>query len=282
MSLSRAARRRVNTGLLLIPLAAYIIFLGFPLLWLTSTSFKFPNEILIQRPSIIPRHPTLANYQESFGSEGVVRPSLNTLKVSVASAVLALAIALPAAYALARRQSPINRAVIGWIFVSQSFPTILIIVPLFLILARFSLSNTHLGLILVYVVWSLPFVLWVLHGFIKGVPLELEEAAAVDGASFPQILVRILIPLLIPGLVTTLLYAFVNAWNEFFFALVVLKDPRLMTIQVSLARFRGLEGLARWGPLAAGSVIGTLPAMVAFAFLQRRLVSGLLTGSLKN
>lgn len=282
MTLSAPIRRRASTALLLVPLAAYVVFLAFPLLWLASTSLKHPNEIIVVKPTVIPRAPTLDNYREVLGPEGVVRASLNTMKVAVASAVLALAVALPAAYALARRRSRLNTAILGWILVSQSFPSILIIVPLFLILARLSLANTHLGLIVVYVVWSLPFVLWILHGFVKGLPVELEEAAAVDGASFPQILFRILMPLLLPGLATTLLYAFVNAWNEFFFALVVLKDPDLMTIQVSLSRFRGLEGLARWGPLAAGSVVATLPALVAFGFLQRRLVSGLLSGGLKH
>jgi len=280
--LSTATRRRAATALLLVPLAAYIAFLAFPLLWLTSTSFKRPNEIFVLRPPIIPRAPTLENYREVLGPDGIMRASFNTVKVSAVSAVLTLAIALPAAYALARRQSRVNKAINGWILVSQSFPSILVIVPLFLILARLALANTHLGLILVYVVWSLPFVLWILHGFVKGLPVELEEAAAVDGASFLQILFRIIMPLLLPGLATTLLYAFINAWNEFFFALVVLKDPDLMTVQVSLSRFRGLEGLARWGPLAAGSVVATLPALVAFAFLQRRLVSGLLSGGLKD
>ncbi len=282
MTLSRSTRRRAGTALLFIPLSAYVAFLAFPLLWLLSTSFKLPNEIMVSRPAIVPKQPTLENYREVLGPEGVVRPSLNTFKVSVAAALLALAIALPAAYALARKQSPLNKAIIGWILVSQSFPSILIIVPLFLILARVALSNSHVGLIFVYVVWSLPFVLWILHGFVKGLPVELEEAAAMDGASFPQILFRILMPLLLPGLATTLLYALVNAWNEFFFALVVLKDPDLVTIQVSLARFRGIEGLARWGPLAAGSVVATLPALIAFTFLQRRLVSGLLSGGVKN
>ena len=192
-----------------------------------------------------------------------------------------MAIATPAAYLLARRPSGINKAVLIWILITQTFPVILIIVPLFLILARLGLVNTHLGLMLVYVVWSLPFVLWMLQGYIAGIPVELEDAAAVDGAGQAQIIRYVLTPLIVPGLVATGLYAFINAWNEFFFALVLLKSPELMTIQVNLSRLKGIEGLARWGPLAAGSVLATIPTLILFAFLQRRLVSGLLTGGLK-
>lgn len=211
-----------------------------------------------------------------------MRSAFNTLKISLLSALITLLVALPASYLLARHRSRMNQAVTLWILVSQTFPLILIIVPLFLILSRLGLVNTHAGLVLVYVVWSLPFVLWMLQGYVRGIPPQLEEAAAVDGASQLDILTRIILPLLLPGLIATGLYAFVNAWNEFFFALVMLKSPDLVTLQVNLSRLRGIEGLARWGPLAAGSLIAIVPTLVVFAFMQRRLVSGFLAGSVKE
>ncbi|CAM3669563.1 carbohydrate ABC transporter permease [Deinococcus frigens] len=260
-------------------LLLFVVFLAFPLLWLISTAFKPLAETFTT--ALIPQNPTWANFGEAIVDLGVLQSAANTFKVSFISALLTLAIATPAAYVLARRPSPVNRGVLIWILVTQTFPVILIIVPLFLILARFGLVNTHLGLIVVYVVWSLPFVLWMLQGYVSGIPNELEEAAAMDGANQVQTITRILLPLLIPALVATGLYAFVNAWNEFFFALVLLKSPELTTIQVNLSKLRGIEGLARWGPLAAGSLLATFPTLVLFGFMQRRLVSGLLSGGVK-
>lgn len=267
---------RVLMGALLL---LFIVFLAFPLLWLLSTAFKPLAEVFTA--NLIPQHPTWGNFGEAVSDLGILQSAANTFKVSALSAILTLAIATPAAYGLARRPSGINRAVMLWILVTQTFPVILIIVPLFLILARAGLVNTHTGLVLVYVVWSLPFVLWMLQGYLAGIPVELEEAATVDGASQAQVIRFILLPLIVPALVATGLYAFINAWNEFFFALVLLKSPELTTIQVNLSKLRGVEGLARWGPLAAGSVLATIPTLILFTFMQRRLVSGLLSGGVK-
>ena len=268
--------------LMSLALLAFVLFLAFPVVWLALTAFKPPGEIGLGQAHLLPQAPTLENFRTAVVDQGVLLSAYNTLKVSLISAALTLLIATPAAYLLARRRSGMNRAVTAWILVSQTFPVILIIVPLFLLLARLGLVDTHTGLVLVYVVWSLPFVLWTLQGYVKGIPVSLEEAASIDGASQLQIVGRVLVPLLVPGLVATGLYAFINAWNEFFFALVLLKSPELVTIQVSLSRLRGVEGLARWGPLAAGSLIATVPTLLLFAVLQRRLVSGLLGGATKE
>jgi len=153
---------------------------------------------------------------------------------------------------------------------------------IFLILRQIGLANTHAGLVLIYVVWALPFALWMLQGFVRNIPRDLEEAASVDGATRLQVLRRVVLPLLAPGVVATAVFAFISAWNEFFFALVLIKTPQLATLPVALARFVGIEGTARLGPLAAGSLLATLPSLVFFAVMQRRLSSGSLAGAVKG
>ncbi|MGV9874400.1 carbohydrate ABC transporter permease, partial [Streptomyces cellulosae] len=142
--------------------------------------------------------------------------------------------------------------------------------------------STPNGLVLVYVVWSLPFALWMLTGYVRAVPAELEEAAAVDGAGRLRTLVSVTVPLLAPGIAATALFAFVTAWNEFFFALVLLKTPEHQTLPVLLTRFIGAEGVADLGPLAAAAFLATLPSLLVFALIQRRITGSLLAGAVKG
>ncbi|NEA30192.1 MULTISPECIES: carbohydrate ABC transporter permease [Actinomycetes] len=260
----------------------YLIFLGFPLLWLISSSLKSPREFASITPSILPKHPDLSNYTDALREQGLVHSMWNSLQISVASTVLVLIVSLPVAYALARFRSRLRPITNGWILVSQVFPVILIVIPLFMILRPLHLTNTIPGVVIVYMVWSMPFALWMLQGYVAAVPRELEEAASVDGASRVRTIVSIVMPLLRPGLIATAMFTFISAWNEFFFALVLLQDPQLKTLPLVLARFVGAEGQVQFGPLAAASVLATVPSLVFFAFLQRRLTSGLLSGAVKG
>lgn len=270
------------TALIYAALAAYLVYLAFPLLWMLSTSFKPAPEVSSLVPHLLPENPTLGNYVSAFEQQNIAQSAVNSLKISIVTAVLSVLVALPAAYAVARIRSRVNKAVVGWVLLSQMFPLILILVPLFLLLRYIHLANTHVGLILVYVVWSLPFSLWLLQGHIRAIPVELEEAAAMDGASRLRTLKDVVAPLLMPGLVATVMFAFIQAWNEFFFALAVLKDPDLATLSITLAKFTGVDGTAQWGPLAAGCFLATLPSLALFAVIQRRLTSGLLSGAVKS
>jgi multiple sugar transport system permease protein len=263
-------------------LTCYVLFLGFPLLWLLSVAFKGPRELVELHPSLIPDAPTFDNFRDPILRDEVVTAGLNSLKVAVATAALATIVSLPSAYVLARTRGVITRMGIAWILLSQMFPLILTIVPLFLLLRDFHLTNTHTGLVLVYLVWALPFTLWMLQGYVRGIPKELEEAAATDGATRLQIIVRLIAPLLLPGIVVTLIFSFILAWNEFFLALVLLQSPELKTLPVLLAQFVGIEGVPRLGPLAAASLLATLPSLVFFAIVQRWLTGGLLRGAVKG
>ncbi|CAM5570273.1 MULTISPECIES: carbohydrate ABC transporter permease [Streptomyces] len=263
-------------------LLAYLVFLAFPFLWLVSTAFKPARELASLHPTWIPEDPTLANFRQAFDEQPLLDAALNSLAAALGTAVIAVLLATPMAYVMARRRTRLARAATGWVVVSQAFPLVLVIIPLFLVLKNLRLIDSMTGLVMVYVVWALPFALWMLVGYVRAVPRELEEAAAVDGAGRLRTLVSVTAPLLAPGLVATALFAFVTAWNEFFFALVLLKTPEKQTLPVVLTHFIGAEGVADLGPLAAAAFLATLPSLVVFALIQRRITGGMLTGAVKS
>ncbi|MET8827944.1 carbohydrate ABC transporter permease [Streptomyces sp. NPDC004610] len=263
-------------------LCCYLLFLGFPFLWLLSTAFKPPRELGSLHPTWIPDQPTLDNFRQAFDEQPLLRAGLNSLLAAVGAALIAVLVATPLAYVMARQRTRLTRAVSGWVVVSQAFPFVLVIIPLFLVLRNLRLIDSVAGLVLVYVVWALPFALWMLTGYVRAVPVELEEAAAVDGAGRLRTLVSVTAPLLAPGIVATALFAFITAWNEFFFALVLLKTPEKQTLPVILTRFIGAEGVADLGPLAAAAVLATLPSLIVFAVIQRRITGGMVAGAVKS
>jgi multiple sugar transport system permease protein len=277
MRTSTAGRVGQYTALL-----AYLVFLAFPFLWLVSTAFKSPRELGSLHPTWIPRDPTLDNFRQAFDEQPLLRAAGNSLLAASAAAVIAVLIATPLAYVMARHRTRLAKAATGWVVVSQAFPLVLVIIPLFLVLKNLRLINSLAGLVLVYVVWALPFALWMLVGYVRAVPTELEEAAAVDGAGRLRTLVSVTAPLLAPGIVATALFAFITAWNEFFFALVLLKTSDKQTLPVVLTHFIGAEGVADLGPLAAAAFLATLPSLIIFAIIQRRITGGMLAGAVKS
>lgn len=280
MSLQRPSTA-VRTGQY-IALLGYVVFLGFPLVWLMSTALKSTSEIALGSIRLIPDTPTLDNFSAAIAKANLWQAGFNSLVVAIGTTVLTVVIALPAAYGLARYRTILRPITLGWVLVSQMFPTILVIIPLFMILKRLQLLDQLPGLVVVYVVYVLPFCLWMLFGFVQTIPADIEEAAAIDGAGRIRTLVSIVFPLLRPGIVATALFAFISSWNEFLFALVLIQTPDKVTLPLTLSRFVGAEGQVQLGPLAAAALLATIPSLVFFALIQRRLSGGLLSGAVKG
>lgn len=265
-----------------VALVGYILFLGFPLLWLISASVKSSAELNSLSVNLLPREWHWDNYLQALERQGLVHSAWNSLIVALASTALVILVSLPAAYALARFKGALRVAGTGWILVSQVFPVILIVLPLFLILRTLSLTDSLVGLVLVHTTFTLPFALWMLQGYVSAIPRDLEEAGAMDGAGRARVLREIVFPLLMPGVVATAMFAFVASWNEFFFALVLLQTPDNYTLPIALRMFVGGEGKVALGPLAAGSVLAAIPSIVFFSIMQKKLTGGLLSGAVKG
>jgi multiple sugar transport system permease protein len=280
--MTKRQKKRLFLALRYTLLLVMLIFILSPALWLFSTAFKGQQEILMGVPSFIPEMPTFENFMTAFTEQSIFRAAGNSLFVSISAAIMTVGLSVPAAYVLARFRGVASKVVLGWAILAQMVPFILIIIPLYLIVIRAGFYNNLLGLILVYTVWSLPYALWMLRNFIMAIPIELEESASIDGASRMQVISNIIAPLLVPGLVVTTAFAFINSWNEFFFALVLIRDPDITPISLLIVRFIGANEGVRLGPLAATALVATIPSVIAFAFLQKRLSGALIGGAVKG
>jgi multiple sugar transport system permease protein len=278
----RSRHPAVTRPLQYIALGVYLVFLAFPLAFLLITALKTQQEISSPEPTLLPDSLYLDNFSEAIEKTDFWRTARNSAVVATVTMVLTIVLAFPTAYALARFQTRLRGAATGWILLSQVFPFILIIIPLFIVLRDLDMIDELRGLVLVYTVWALPFAIWMLRSYVAAIPTDLEEAGAIDGASRYRVLVSIVLPLLAPGLVATSLFTFIGSWNEFFFALVLIQSPERETLPLTLQRFVGSEGQVQLGELAAGALLSTIPSLLFFAFIQRRLTSGLLSGAVKG
>lgn len=238
----------------------YVIFLGFPFIWMLTISLKSPFELLQLDQTFLPKSFHWQNYQDIVEKRGLINSAKNSTVIAIITTIITTIFAVPAGYAIARLRKVFSGVATGWILISQVFPISLIIIPLFMAVRRVGLLDSIWGLVLVYLVAALPFALWMLKGYVASIPMDLEEAGAMDGASSFQILRRIVFPLLLPGIIATALFTFLNSWNEFFFALVLIQSPENETLPLTLARFMGSEGQVLLGPLAAGAFLATIPS----------------------
>jgi N,N'-diacetylchitobiose transport system permease protein len=264
--------------------AAAVVFCAvwaFPVYWMVNTAFKPYGDILRPRPGFLPWPFTLANFDDAVHKAGFLTDLRNSLAVTGSVVVLAIAVAFLAAVALARFRFLGRRAFLVTVLAVQMVPQPALLIPLFLSLKSAHLLNSLLGLTLTYTALVLPFTIWTLRGFLHGIPVELEEAALVDGADRATVIRRILLPLVLPGLVATSVFAFITAWNDFLFAYVTMKDQSGYTLPVWLVSFSTSTG-TDYGGLIAASTLFALPVVVFFMLIQRRLVEGMTAGAVKE
>jgi len=276
-----SARRLRRLGWNVVGLAVFAVMV-FPVFWMISTAFKPADEINSLTPTWFSTRPTVGHFRDAidrpFFWEGV-RNSLVVVSVTVA---LSMVLAFFAAVALAKYRFTGRKLFIVLMIGIQMLPQTRLIIPLYVVLARYGQVNALTGVIITYMTFVLPFTVWTLRGFLVGIPKELEEAAMVDGNTRLGAFVRILLPLVAPGLVATSVFAFITSWNEYIFARILLNDQGKQTVTVWLSYFLGTSRNTDWGALMAASTLTAIPVVVFFLLVQRRIAFGLTAGAVKG
>jgi len=272
--------RRIVT--VYVPLFAFLIVLLFPFYWMAITTFK-PNEELLSREGnpFWVRNPTLAHVKKLLFDTGYPDWLWNTVLISVVATFISLFAAVLAAYAIERLRFKGSRYVGMSIFLAYLVPPSILFIPLAAIVYKLQLFDSRLALILTYPTFLIPFATWLLMGYFKSIPLELEECALIDGASRLQILVKIILPLAVPGLISAGIFAFTLSWNEFIYALTFISSSEVKTVPVAVVTELVEGDVYHWGSLMAGALLGSLPVAVLYSFFVEYYVSGL-TGAVKE
>lgn len=275
---TRKRRRAVTLALRYVAAIVVTVMFLFPVYWLFMISFKTPDEIFHVPPLWSPEKIQFSNYWVLF-KDGDVVAILNSLVVAGVSSAVAMVLGTFGAYSLARFDTG-GKNLAMWIISQRMIPPIAIVFPIFLIYVQFGLVDTYFGLILLYTAFNLPYVIWMMRGYIADIPLELEESALVDGCTRWQVMWKVVFPMARSGLMATAVFTFVFAWNDFLFALILTRTE-VITFPVQLTHYMGGQSNF-WSKIAAMSVLGTLPIFIAVTLMQRYLVRGISLGAVKG
>jgi multiple sugar transport system permease protein len=263
-----------------------LIFTAMPMVWMLLTSLKSGFAAMQFPPQWWPTSPTLESYRKLLDPRNSVGADFlhyfwNSMFVSTTTTILAVAVAVPAAYAFSRFNFPGRTALFFSVLLRNMFPAVIFLVPLFILMRFLGLVNTHGSLILTYLTFGLPLAIWLLKGFYDNIPIQLEQAARIDGATRLQAFLLIVMPLSAPGIIATAIYAFILAWNEYIYAYTFLSKNEMMTLPVGIQRFFA-ENTTDWPGLMAASFMMSVPVVVLFLVLQRYFVRALTEGAVKQ
>ena len=266
----------VLTGALLL-----LIFAAFPLAWMASTAFKSSQEIFITPPTLIPRDFTFDNIARLFAETRFLTYFRNSMTVSLATVAVTLLFSIPAAYSLTRFRFAGRDKIAGLILFTYMFAPIMIIIPFYVMIRWLGLANTHTGLVMAYAAFCLPFNLWMLRTFFQTIPIDIEDAALIDGANRLQSVLYIILPLALPGIVATGIFTFILAWNDYIFARVLISSDELKTLPVGIADLYNAS-VVDWGMIMAAGLLVIAPVLGVFVFIQKYMVAGWGAGGLKG
>lgn len=272
--------KRRQKVIMLIPLILIVTFVVFPYIWTFLTSIKPTNELYKTDIKILPRQITFENYITLFVKTDFLKSMIHSILIASVTSCISMLVSSMASYAFARYQFKGKNLALSGILLLYMFPSVLYLTPLFVVFNKLNMIGSPVALIVSYCTFTIPFSIWLLTSYMKGIPLELEEAGKIDGAGVPKLLYHIVMPLLKPGLVATGTYVFINSWNEYLFA-VMFTTSKNRTLPVSLASLVGEYDL-RWDIISAGAVAAMIPVVIMFMFVQKNLVAGLTAGSVKG
>jgi multiple sugar transport system permease protein len=290
MNTSTLQRPTLPRSRLILMVIAFIItaIYFFPIFWMFSTSIKLPEQVLQIPPVLLPAQPQADNYRVILGVPtntvqtpiNGVRFLANSFVIGLGTTFLTLLMAIPAAYSIARIRIKGRGIYLLFLLTAQMLPSVLIVIPLFALFRPLGLINSYQGVIIADTALTLPFAIIILRTSFLQIPVDLEEAALIDGCSRLRVLWRIIVPLVRSGVIAVAMFSFLTAWGEFVFALSFLQNVELQPVSVGIFSFIGMY-TTQWGPLMAFSVLIALPALIAFLLLQRHFISGLTTGAVK-
>jgi len=275
------SRRARQTAWNLVGLAIFAVMV-FPVFWMLSTAFKSNEQIIDLTPAWLPLHPTLSHFGAAIHRPFFWDDVKNSLIIVSVTVAISIMLSFLAAIALARYRFSGRTLFIVLVIGIQMLPQAGLIIPLYVVLARYHEANVLSGVVITYLTFVLPFCVWTLRGFLLGIPKDLEEAAMVDGSTRLGVFLKILLPLMGPGLVATSVFAFITSWNEYIFARILLNDQARQTITVWLSYFTGTDRNTDWGALMAASTLTALPVVVFFLLVQRRIAFGLTAGAVRG
>ena len=275
------ARTFRRTGWNIVGIGLFVVMV-FPVFWMISTAFKPDDQINSLTPTWFPGHPTVRHFADAIHTPFFWTDVKNSVIIVTITVAISISLAFLAAVALAKYRFTGRKLFIVLMIGIQMLPGAGLIIPIYVVLARYHQVDKLSGVIITYLTFALPFSVWTLRGFLIGIPKELEEAAMVDGSTRLGAFVRILLPLVAPGLVATSVFAFITSWNEYIFARILLNDQGKQTLTVWLSYFLGTSRHQDWGALMAGSTLTAIPVVIFFLLVQRRIMFGLTAGAVKG